>query len=135
MGTNTSSRDIRGNFTALAPFLEAIMNEMNVKADPETKALIAELWQRHLPTTRDRLATLDRIAAKAALEPLAETDRQEGIAISHKFAGSLGMYGYTRGTELAMQLEKLFRSLPPPQPDLITPLTTELRESIFPTNS
>ena len=105
------------------------MNEMNVKADAETKALIAELWQRHLPTTRERLAALDRIAAKAALEPLSDAEREEGVAISHKFAG------YTRGTELAMQLEKLFRSLPPPQPDVITPLTAELRESIFPTNS
>src|SRR5215831_3209869 len=110
------------------------MNEMNVQADSETKALIAELWLRHLPTTRDRLAALERIAAKAALEPLPEADREEGVAISHKFAGSLGMYGYTRGTELAMQLEQLFRAMPPPQPDLITPLTTELRESIFPAN-
>jgi HPt (histidine-containing phosphotransfer) domain-containing protein len=110
------------------------MIEVNVKADPETKALIAELWQRHLPTTRERLAALDRIAAKAALEPLSATEREEGVAISHKFAGSLGMYGYTRGTEIAMELERLFRALPPSQPDLITPLTTQLRESIFPTN-
>jgi HPt (histidine-containing phosphotransfer) domain-containing protein len=108
------------------------MNEMNVKADAETKTLIAELWQRHLPTTRERLATLERIAASAAVTPLSPEDREEGISISHKFAGSLGMYGYTRGSELAMKLERLFRALPPPQPDLITPLTTELRESIFP---
>jgi hypothetical protein len=110
------------------------MNQMTPKAAAETEALIAELWQRHLPTLRERLDILDRIAATAAVAPLSKEDREEGIAISHKFAGSLGMYGYNRGTEVAMQLEQIFRALPPPQPDLITPLTTELREAIFPTN-
>jgi len=63
---------------------------------------------------------------------MSEQQREEGIAISHKLAGSLGMYGYQRGTEIASELEQLLRSNPTPQPD-ITPLTTGLRESIFPT--
>jgi HPt (histidine-containing phosphotransfer) domain-containing protein len=109
------------------------MKQMTPKAAAETEALIAELWQRHLPALRERLDTLDRIAATAAVAPLSKEDREEGIAISHKFAGSLGMYGYSRGTELASQLESLFRSLPPSQPDLITPLTIDLRQAIFPT--
>jgi hypothetical protein len=109
------------------------MKQMTPEAVAETEALIAELWQRHLPALRDRLDILDRIAASAASGPMSSQDREEGIAISHKFAGSLGMYGYKRGTEIATELEQLFRSNPPSQPDLITPLTIELRESVFPT--
>ena len=108
------------------------MKQMTPEAAAETEALIAELWQRHLPTLRERLDILDRIAATAAVCTLSEADREEGVAISHKFAGSLGMYGYHRGSELASALEQLFRGLPPSQPDLITPLTTELRETLFP---
>ena len=103
-------------------------------AAAETKALIAELWQRHLPTLRERLGILDRIAVDAVVRPLPTKDREEAIAISHKFAGSLGMYGYTRGTEVASQLEQLLRSQTSPEPELMIALTYELREAIFPAN-
>ena len=105
---------------------------MTPEAAAETAALIADLWQRHLPTLRERLDILDRIALSASKSTISKEDREEAIAISHKFAGSLGMYGYSHGTEIASQLEQLFRSDPPMQPDLITPLTIELRQSIFP---
>ena len=101
------------------------------EAAAETAALIAELWQRHLPTLRERLGILDRIAAAAGSGAISTEDREEGIAISHKFAGSLGMYGYRRGTEVATQLETLFRSGHPVHPKVET-LTAELREAIFP---
>ena len=48
---------------------------------------------------------------------MSDEEREEGIAISHKLAGSLGMYGYQRGTEIASQLEQLLRSNPTSQPD------------------
>lgn len=104
---------------------------MTPEAAAKTDALIASLWSKNLPKTIERLDLLDRYAAAAAFGHLSEADRQEATSISHKFAGSLGMYGYQRGTEIAMQLEHLFRNLPPAQPDLITPLTAQLRESIF----
>jgi hypothetical protein len=48
------------------------MKQMTPKAAAETEALIAELWQRHLPTLRERLNILDRIAAAAAVAPLSK---------------------------------------------------------------
>jgi HPt (histidine-containing phosphotransfer) domain-containing protein len=105
---------------------------MTPQAAAETNALIAELWQRHLPTLKERLDTLDRIAAAATTAPLSEADRQQAVSIAHKFAGSLGMYGYQRGTEIAMQLEALYRTPPVSQPQLLAPLTRDLRLSIFP---
>lgn len=109
------------------------MKQMTPEAAAETAALIAELWQRHLPALRERLEVLDHIAASSAAGSLSEQQREEGIAISHKLAGSLGMYGYQRGTEIASQLEQLLRSNPLTEPDFVTPLTTDLREAIFPT--
>lgn len=106
---------------------------MTPEAAAETAALIADLWQRHLPTLRERLDILDRIAASSDEAPLLKEDRAEAISISHKFAGSLGMYGYGQGTEIATQLEQMLRSDTPVQPGLFTQLTRELRTSIFPT--
>jgi len=97
----------------------------------ETASLIAELWQRHLPTLLDRMDTLDRIAQTAASTGLIDKDREEGLGISHKFAGSLGMYGYSHGSEISMQLEELFRSIPLERTDVLTPLVIELRQSVF----
>jgi HPt (histidine-containing phosphotransfer) domain-containing protein len=109
------------------------MKPMTPQAAAETDALIAELWQRHLPTIRERLEILERISGSAAIGPLSKGDRDEGISISHKFAGSLGMYGYRQGTEIASQMEQLFRSGSPIEPEIILSLTYQLREAIFPT--
>ena len=107
---------------------------MSPDAAAETAALIAKLWQRQLPNLHERLEILDRIAAASFEGPLATEDRDQAIAISHKFAGSLGMYGYRRGTEVAIQMEQLLRSDDSLDPSLLLSLTHDLRESIFPTN-
>lgn len=106
---------------------------MTPEAAAETAALIAELWQRHLPALRERLDILDRIAGSFAAGSTSDQDREEGISISHKLAGSLGMYGYQHGTEIASQIEQFLRSNPPAQTDQVLELSLALRESIFPT--
>jgi hypothetical protein len=108
---------------------------MTPEAAAETAALIADLWKRHLPTLIERLGILDRIAAAATAAPITKADREEGIAISHKFAGSLGMYGYMRGTEIASQMEQILRSDSPLDPDSLTSLTKGLREAVFPADT
>lgn len=107
---------------------------MNSEAAAETAALIANLWQRQLPTLHERLDLLDRIAASSADGNLTAEDRKEGIAVAHKFAGSLGMYGYTRGSQVAGEMETFFRSDAPFDPAILLSLTFQLRESIFPTS-
>jgi HPt (histidine-containing phosphotransfer) domain-containing protein len=111
------------------------MKQMTPDAAAETAALIADLWQRNLPVLRERLDVLDRIAAASTAGPLSQEDREQGTAISHKFAGSLGMYGYRRGTEIATQLDELFRSSLSIEPERLLSLTYELRESVFPSQS
>ena len=106
---------------------------MSTEAATETAALIANLWQRNLPALRERLDILDNIATSAATGDLTKEEQDQAIAISHKLAGSLGMYGYTEGTEVAMKMESLLRSEEPLDAGLLIGLTYELREAIFPT--
>jgi len=112
-----------------------------MKKDEEAKidTLLATLWERSLPTLRERLDVLDRAAASAASGHLTEASRAEAHGIAHKLSGSLGMFGYHRGTEIARQIEEI---LSPPVPAAPTPdtlsrldaLVTELHDTLFPSH-
>ena len=75
--------------------------------DPEaTRKLLATLWERSLPVLRERCALLERAAAAAQTGTLTQDLRAEATAIAHKLSGSLGMFGYPEGTELARRIEE-----------------------------
>ena len=95
--------------------------------------LLAGIWQRNIPVLLERLNTLDSAAAAAAAGTLSAEPLQQARDVSHKLAGILGTFGHHHATEVARQIEELFAHLPPAQPDTITPLTVELRQSLFPT--
>ena len=89
---------------------------------------IAAIWQRSQPQVRERLALLDRVAATRPLPPELQ---EEGRATAHKLAGSLGMFGFPEGTQIASKLEQSFE-LPDPDPVVLTRLTSQLRQILFP---
>jgi len=91
--------------------------------------LLASLWERGLPVLRERLHLLDRAATAAAAGNLSEDLRVEAFEIAHKFSGSLGMFGYDRGTEIARQIEQILRK-PPEAPDRLMALISQLRETL-----
>ena len=72
-----------------------------------SQQLLASVWQRSLPLIRQRLARLDAAAQHSDLGLLSADSRKEASEIAHKLAGSLGMFGYARGTEIARELEVL----------------------------
>jgi HPt (histidine-containing phosphotransfer) domain-containing protein len=78
--------------------------------DGKIEALLADLWQRHLPTLRDRLNLLDRIAAEASSGTLAEPSRLEALSVAHKLAGNLGMFGHQQATEIASAMEQILKT-------------------------
>jgi Hpt domain. len=100
-------------------------------SDDESKidALLEDLWVRGLPLVRDRLNLLDHVAAAAGAGDLSEELRTEAVGIAHKFAGSLGMFGYHRGTEIAREIEQLLATLPADSGRLAL-LVSELRETL-----
>lgn len=106
----------------------------NVSEDPgkEIDALLADLWQRHLPTLRERLDLLTCIATEAATGTLDESARAEGQSIAHKLSGNLGMFGHNKAGELASQVEQIFKTPTPETLARLTVLVGELRQNLAP---
>ena len=102
---------------------------MTPNDESKIDALLVDLWERGLPLLRERLNLLDRAAAAAETGDLSEDLRVEAGGIAHKFAGSLGMFGYDRGTEIARQIEQML-SEPPAAWARLSELVRELRETL-----
>lgn len=90
--------------------------------------LLAALWQKNLPQLQTRLDLLDHAAAT---RPLPEQLRAEAHSVAHKLAGSLGMFGYMQGTEIARELEVLLDTSQP-DPTRLAQLTRDLRTAVLP---
>ncbi len=105
---------------------------MSDTTDSSTTRAIANLWTRNQPLILERLAQLDAAAAAANTGTLTETARAEAESNAHKLSGSLGMFGFHHGTDLARELEEQFQAAAP-DPTRLTQLTTGLRATLFPT--
>jgi chemotaxis protein histidine kinase CheA len=92
--------------------------------------LLASLWQKNLPTLRERLDLLDRTASIASSGALAEAPRLEAYNIAHKLTGSLGMFGYQQGTEIARKIEQILKTPTPTQLTSLVALAKDLRSSL-----
>jgi HPt (histidine-containing phosphotransfer) domain-containing protein len=104
----------------------------NPNAEVEIKALLAELWQRHLPSTRERLDTLDRIALSVSANQLDEAARAEGQSVAHKLAGNLGMFGHPAAGEIASEIEQIFKAPTPETLIRVASLVQRLRQTLAP---
>ena len=101
------------------------------KADEaKINKVLADLWQRNIPTVRERLDLLDQTAKVAGTGTLPEASRIEALNIAHKLSGSLGMFGYQEGTEIARKMEIILKT--PDQKTLTTlnALAKALRDSL-----
>jgi HPt (histidine-containing phosphotransfer) domain-containing protein len=98
--------------------------------DEKIEALLADLWQRHLPTLRERLDLLDRAAAEASSGTLEEASRLEAHSVAHKLAGNLGMFGHQQATEIASSMEQILKTPTPETLTNLTSLATELRQNL-----
>jgi hypothetical protein len=92
--------------------------------------LLVELWRKNLPTLRERLELLERTALVAASGTLAEASRIEALGIAHKLSGSLGMFGYSQGTQIAANIERILKSPTPEMLLTLRPLADDLRKSL-----
>jgi HPt (histidine-containing phosphotransfer) domain-containing protein len=104
-------------------------------ADPMKKpdqidTVLASLWQKNLPTLRERLDLIDRTASIAASGTIPEAPRLEAYNIAHKLTGSLGMFGYQQGTEIARKIEHILKDPTPKQLTTLPELAKDLRSSL-----
>ena len=93
-------------------------------------ALLAELWQRHLPLLRERLDILDRAAAAASAGTLADPSREEALSIAHKLSGNLGMFGYGQAGDIASKMEHILKAPTPRNLTRLSMLARELRATL-----
>ena len=98
-----------------------------------TTRLIEALWHRNAPQVLERLTVLDDAARGAETGALSPKLRGEAISLAHKLAGSLGMFGFNEGTEIARAIE-LELEAPELTAGRLTLLTMKLRGSLFPTS-
>ena len=99
------------------------------ETDEKSASLLAAIWLRNRPLVEGRLALLERAAAAAAEGTFNEELREEASHTAHKLAGSLGMFGFPRGSEIARRLEMLLES-ERADPELMAELTVQLRASL-----
>lgn len=91
---------------------------MTTSATAKTAQLLAVLWERNRPLVDERLGQLESaINALVATGELAPEIQVDAANVAHKLAGTLGMFGYPRGTDLARLIEEVL--------ELTDPLTPE----------
>ena len=98
--------------------------------DTKIDNVLAQLWKKNLPTVHERLDLLDKFGAAAASGKLNEPTRLEALSIAHKLSGSLGMYGYQQGTEVASKMERILKSPTPETLITLRALAADLRKSL-----
>ena len=103
---------------------------MKKPAADQIDDVLAQLWKKNLPTIRERLDLLDKFGLAAVSGKLDEPTRVEALNIAHKLAGSLGMYGYQQGTEVASKMERILKSPTPETLVTLRTLVADLRKSL-----
>ena len=94
------------------------------------RELISALWERSVPLLTDRLNGLDIACEAAVIGRLSPMMRRGAADTAHKLAGSLGMFGYPRGTELAREIEQLLENDGAVDAVVLRELVVELRASL-----
>jgi HPt (histidine-containing phosphotransfer) domain-containing protein len=80
----------------------------------KTAQLLAVLWERNRPVVDERVAILESaINTLVATQMLAPEIQVDAANVAHKLAGTLGMFGYPRGTELARMIEEVLEMQDP----------------------
>lgn len=78
-------------------------------ADQARTAAIS-LWDKFKPSIQERLSYVEQAIAALEQGMLSENQRQAAIENAHKLAGSLGMFGFSNGSQLSKTLEQILRS-------------------------
>lgn len=108
---------------------------MTREEEDKINTLLSNLWERNLPTLRERLDILDRTASTASSGELSEALGAEALDIAHRLAGSLGMFGYHQGTEIARQIEEILKAPTAATLARLPSLTRDLHQSLGKENS
>lgn len=96
-------------------------------------SLINQLVEKFQSRLGQRLTRLEAIAQRLETNPLTQEQHQEIREEAHRLAGSLGTYGYIKGSELSRAIEQLLSQnaqLKPPHTAQLAELLTQLKQEI-----
>ncbi|MBD2019982.1 response regulator [Leptolyngbya sp. FACHB-36] len=100
---------------------------------------LSRIWERYKDQFIDRIATLEQASLALLNGQLNENLRDRAQQEAHKLVGSLGSFGCPHGSDLARQIEQLFRTSANLHADAfyLSELVRELRQSLTacPTNT
>ncbi len=100
---------------------------MKTEAVPEaTRKMLSALWEKNLPVVHARVEELSGAAQSARKGTLSSEARQSAESTAHKLAGSLGMFGYKHGTEIAREMEQMLEGPESLDANRLSTLATEL---------
>jgi HPt (histidine-containing phosphotransfer) domain-containing protein len=94
------------------------------------KQQLDAVWQNNLPIIRDRIASLEIFVSVITTGVATPQQHGDALNIAHKFSGSLGMFGYPTGSQLARALEHLLRSTPIPDPERVRDIVRSIRSTL-----
>jgi HPt (histidine-containing phosphotransfer) domain-containing protein len=107
-------------------FKPAEAKKIDANMAEKTARMIATIWERNRPLIEERLRVLEGVALAANEGRLDDTLRKEGHEVSHKLSGSLGMFGFPEGTQIARQMEQALGGAEP-DPMVLKRLAERLR--------
>lgn len=88
----------------------SIPNSQSSITNSSLKSSVALLWEKFKVKILNRLVSLDQAANALLTGELNDELRSLAVREAHKLAGSLGTYGFERGTHLAREIEELLES-------------------------
>lgn len=104
---------------------------MNADAVPEaTRKMLGALWEKNIPIVRGRVDELREAAEAACAANLSPEARRGAEGTAHKLAGSLGMFGYQRGTVIAREMEQLLEGESPLDAQRLQALARDLQAEL-----
>lgn len=110
MGYRMKALPPKASEKEIPPPLEDREPDQSETPEAQTQAAIAQLWESFKEPILERLALLEDAIAALEEDRLSEDIRCEGQRAAHKLVGSLGMFGYPQGSEIARLMEILFQS-------------------------
>jgi HPt (histidine-containing phosphotransfer) domain-containing protein len=79
----------------------------------QLQAKLQVLWEGSKSTILERLDTLNAAQKRLASDPADHKASQSGLEAAHKLAGVLGIFGLPEGSEVASEIEHLFKEHQP----------------------
>ncbi|AFY86561.1 MULTISPECIES: response regulator [Chroococcidiopsis] len=76
----------------------------------QTKAALAEVWEKIKYQSSDRVAVLEQATISLLDNKLTEELREKARQAAHKLAGALGIFGFAKGSRLAKHIEDIWQA-------------------------